>query len=770
MGSATAPSASWSWRSLGRRWLLLLPPLLVLVLLCSVDPGTVRGRLGRLGRLSSHISEASPFGVNATSTRPSAPPPAAPTVAPEVSSGFLVDTPGCRIPFLAPLDEAVRPFVFPVKRVDCADAGPALVEADPRRDVLVLRRGRAHAYNVSDPARLACCSRAFWRPSPLTLAAALAAPAADKKGKSGAVTAPGVDFHNLDDAIEFADNCTEFPAGGADGVDELPVADEFVRVECSDGDVVVYRDVFGFTPPKPARRGVPDNRDNLVEDVVDPDTPKVSILVVGADSVSRSNLLRQMPRTVQVLKEIGAIDMLGYNKVEDNTFPNLVAVLAGLSVPELRKRCWPVASRPFDDCPLIWKRFEALGYRTAYGEDEPWMGIFNYIKNGFAQQPVHYYMRPYARLLLKEVGSHLEFNCHLCTGARFQLQALLDYAARFARLAAGPLFGLFWGVSLTHDQLNTPQLADPLYAGWLRAAREDGVLDKSVVVFLSDHGIRWGDIRETYQGRLEERLPFLMIALPRWLRERYPSAVANLRRNSRRLVTPYDLHATLEDLMDLSRLEQSSVRERSELLTRLQSGKQPPAPAQPRRLPRSISMFLVAPETRSCEDAGIEPHWCTCYASTPVPTNNSLARRAAAFVVRRINAMLSGFRQCARLSLDALLDARRQLGRSELDGSGRGRSAPSSAKRMSKVTDYSLLLRTKPGGALFEATVRVRSSAVPGVGRRPSKRDRVAHDRDQLALAGTVSRVNRYGSQSSCVADYHIKLYCLCEGFGVDGK
>lgn len=90
-------------------------------------------------------------------------------------------------------------------------------------------------------------------------------------------------------------------------------------------------------------------------------------------------------------------------EVEDNTFPNLVAVLSGLSVAELRERCWPNASQPFDQCPLIWKRFQALGYRTAYGEDEPWMGIFNYIKRGFARQPVDYYMRPYARLLLKEV-------------------------------------------------------------------------------------------------------------------------------------------------------------------------------------------------------------------------------------------------------------------------------------------------------------------------------------------------------------------------------
>ncbi|KAK3912174.1 Holo-[acyl-carrier-protein] synthase [Frankliniella fusca] len=669
---------------------------------------------------------------------------------PEASSGFLVDTPGCRIPFLAPLDEAVRPFVFPAKRVNCEDAGPALVEADPRRDVLHLRRDRALHYNVSEPARLACCARAFWRPAP--------SPAPTGTG-TGPPSSDRAELRAVDDVIVFAANCTEFPADG----DELAVSDEFVRVECYErgleSEGLVYRDVFGFTPPgtraRTAESAAATEQDNdvQVEDVVDPDTPRVSILVVGADSVSRSNLLRQMPRTVRALREIGAIDMLGYNKVEDNTFPNLVAVLAGLSVPELRSRCWPSAYTPFDDCPFLWKRFEALGYRTAYAEDEPWMGIFNYIKTGFLRQPVHYYMRPYARLLLKELGSHQEFNCHLCAGPRFQLQALLDYAARFARLAlaplADPLFGLFWGVSLTHDQLNTPQLADPLYASWLRTARADGVLDKSVVVFLSDHGIRWGDIRETYQGRLEERLPFLMISLPRWLRERYPSAVANLRRNSRRLVTPYDLHATLEDLMDLSRLEQRAIKERAEMLSRLDRDKQ--------GLPRAVSMFLVAPETRSCEDAAIEPHWCTCYSSTPVPSNHTLARRAAAFVVRRINAMLSGYRQCARLALDAVLDARRQQGRPELGG-GKS-SSSSSSSTQARVTDYSLLLRTAPGGALFEATVRVRSGSRTGRA-RPRQREQLS-----LSLAGTVSRVNRYGSQSSCVADYHMKLYCYCKGF-----
>lgn len=105
-------------------------------------------------------------------------------------------------------------------------------------------------------------------------------------------------------ARRYAENCTQFAA------DEVPVEDEFLRVECSEDDAVVYRDMFGFTPLK-----APLPADDNAVDVVDPDTPRVSVLIIGADSVSRSNLLRQMPQTVRVLQEIGAIDMLGYNKV-----------------------------------------------------------------------------------------------------------------------------------------------------------------------------------------------------------------------------------------------------------------------------------------------------------------------------------------------------------------------------------------------------------------------------------------------------------------------
>lgn len=76
---------------------------------------------------------------------------------------------------------------------------------------------------------------------------------------------------------------------------------------------------------------------------------------------------------------------------------------------------------------------------------------------------------------------------------------------------------------------------------------------------MSDHGIRWGGIRQTYQGQMEERLPFVILALPERFRDRYAQAVANLNLNVRRLTTPFDLHETLKQLLDVSTLEKPQL-------------------------------------------------------------------------------------------------------------------------------------------------------------------------------------------------------------------
>jgi len=94
-------------------------------------------------------------------------------------------------------------------------------------------------------------------------------------------------------------------------------------------------------------------------------------------------------------------------------------------------------------------------------------------------------------------------------------------------------------------------------------------------------------VRASEQGKFEERLPFMAVRVPDWFSRRYPLAGVNLRRNADRLTTPFDLHETLLDLVDMNRPRNMT------------SG----------RLPRGYSLFQEIPDNRTCTDAAIEPHW-----------------------------------------------------------------------------------------------------------------------------------------------------------------
>jgi hypothetical protein len=147
---------------------------------------------------------------------------------------------------------------------------------------------------------------------------------------------------------------------------------------------------------------------------------RLSVVILGLDAQSHMNFLRQMPNSYDFLRRnLSTIELHGYTKVGDNTFPNLVPVLTGLSVEELRGKCWRRGRKAhFDSCPFIWKDFGARGYRTSFGEDSVWMGMFNYEKPGFSRPPTDYYLNPVTFQMDKRIGHEVSGNAKLCYGPR----------------------------------------------------------------------------------------------------------------------------------------------------------------------------------------------------------------------------------------------------------------------------------------------------------------------------------------------------------------
>ena len=101
-----------------------------------------------------------------------------------------------------------------------------------------------------------------------------------------------------------------------------------------------------------------------------------------------------MPQTKIFLEQHNWTWLEGYNKIADNTFPNLMAVLTGMNVTQVTSTCFPSNAKKIDDCPFIWKNYSQRGYLTAYFEDEAELGTFNYAKYGFLNAPTDYYGRP----------------------------------------------------------------------------------------------------------------------------------------------------------------------------------------------------------------------------------------------------------------------------------------------------------------------------------------------------------------------------------------
>lgn len=75
-------------------------------------------------------------------------------------SGYVVNTPGCRIPDLHPFDKTILKYLSSVEPVQCSEK-PPLIESDQIR--IWVERSALPSYNISHLEDLDCCYRPFAR-------------------------------------------------------------------------------------------------------------------------------------------------------------------------------------------------------------------------------------------------------------------------------------------------------------------------------------------------------------------------------------------------------------------------------------------------------------------------------------------------------------------------------------------------------------------------------------------------------------------------------
>ncbi|CAD6193934.1 unnamed protein product [Caenorhabditis auriculariae] len=441
-----------------------------------------------------------------------------------------------------------------------------------------------------------------------------------------------------------------------------------------------------------------NNHNQLIPHKSDFEKTLPSVLIIVLDSVSHSNFVRTLKKTLEVLKtEYNSFIFDGMNKIGDHSFSNAVAFMAG----KMADREFGDVLNYFDDHALIWKDFAKTGYKTFYSEDYPAFNLFNYLSKGFKTKPVDHYLRPF---WLNIYGSYVHRrSANLCYGNQAMHRLQLRYFSQFLKAYRGePKFGISWFTELGHDYLNQVSVGDADLAEFL--VQHKAQLTDSFLIVMSDHGHRFDAIRRTTVGRLEERMPFFSLSVPKRLRNEHLDNV---------LTTFWDVYVTLREICTLA--DEGKIAQIGSPRSKVQL---------PSYSDRGQSLFEPIPE-RNCEEAGVPDEFCVCEKEFDTDTNDSKIKDLGNSLVQHINTILESYKDCAKLELKQV------------------HSATIFENEEEERRRYRLAVEVLPSRGIFEALMQV--------------------SEDEIKVVGDINRINKYGNQSICVDQQFIRKLCYCQ-------
>ncbi|CAG2206651.1 unnamed protein product [Mytilus edulis] len=356
------------------------------------------------------------------------------------STPFLVDTSFCQIPHIDPFDTSVKRMLKHGTVLKCAIKDDLLYSIG---NTIFINWKAVNNSRFKNEMKY-CKYEVIWRPY------------------------NEIHHHNY---FKFINKSNEF-------VDHVDISNEFVRVKCYTGaGLDLYTNFFSFLHLK---KDIEDRCEQNAIKFANTRKEQLNILMLGVDSISRNNMLRYMQKTWSYLvNEINAIDLLGYNKVADNTFPNIVSMTAEKFVNELpRKESLRLV--PMDNYNFIWNNYSAKGYRTFYAEDHPNIGMFDFWKSGFNIPPGDYFNRPLS--VVMEKNKNVWNSNHYCVHGRTETDIVLDYLKKYATMFQSKQHFSFTFISrLTHDYLHETYKADKIYLKFFKDMFESDTLQNTVV-------------------------------------------------------------------------------------------------------------------------------------------------------------------------------------------------------------------------------------------------------------------------------------------------
>ena len=290
--------------------------------------------------------------------------------------------------------------------------------------------------------------------------------------------------------------------------------------------------------------------------------------------------------------------------------------------------------------------------------------------------------------------------------AEFHVQNMKQYWKTYKNYNK---FALILMSYLSHDYPSWLSNLDDLFLEFYKYLEREGHMNNTVFILHGDHGNRASSFRATFQGKLEERFPFLGITVPPWF-EKHKTLMQNFRGNKDVLTTHIDTYSTLHHLLTFPHENNKTTTS------------------------KGASFFTTdfRKLNRTCEDVGIKPHYCLCLnAFESLNLSDAAAEQALLKIISFMNSENKKYARglCEKLSLKRFVRASRQKG-------------------LRGVTNYQLKFVTSPNNGLYEASI-----ACDGGG-------------EKIHTCGSpdISRTNIYGSQPECIREVapRLAMYCYC--------
>ncbi|TKR72252.1 hypothetical protein L596_019728 [Steinernema carpocapsae] len=469
--------------------------------------------------------------------------------------------------------------------------------------------------------------------------------------------------------------------------------------------------------------GTHKTTDIIPEAPLEADQPSVYMMVI--DSTSSNQLKRELAKTHNyLLSTFKAVEFNYVNKIAYNSRSNSFGLLMGLQAAENGRSIYGPGRKPddtsckskLDDKPFIGFEFRDLGYHTFQGDD--WgSGAFQYPNcRGFDKSMAKHNLNAFFQSFSGNQQRTYQFFKDTCHMVR---DDMIEYYEQFLNAYKNESqFSIVWESALVHGGINGLFQLDDKYKQLFERNKER--FDNAFVVFQGDHGMRFGNVRNTSVGEIEDFNPFLVISVPK--KYRNTKAYEHLKSNADKLVSHYDVHATLVQIAKMAKHSNYSLLSTSA--------------NQPYRTSLGSSLLSPLPEPRHCGSLGIPFQFCLCKRNfgPPLDPSHDLLVQLSQQAEIDLNSILvnAGVKSsCAYLKVIPSKTVVQQL---HLDG----------------VESYNVKVTVEPSGGIFEGYYRV------------DQKNGLA----ATLMGNEFYRKNEYGQQAYCIKHESVNHLCYCHGYG----